>query len=267
MSRVAYREHAPPRGLEGHVACFWTARSDGPLDAAAHNRVLPDGCADVIFDLGDADVRADAADDAGHSFVVGTMTQALLVRQDGRVDLLGVRFRPGGSPAFLRLPLSEVTDRRVPLDALAADWRTLDGRIRAAGTDEERRALLADALARRFRPDLESDRLIGSAWSRLETTSGGVPVRALADAVGVGERRLLRLFRERVGLSPKEAARYARFRAALTRLEHWTGAPLGRIGLEAGYYDQPHFIREFSRFAGLTPEAWRRERRSRDAAV
>jgi AraC-like DNA-binding protein len=31
------------------------------------------------------------------------------------------------------------------------------------------------------------------------------------------------------------------------------GAPLARVALEAGYYDQSHFIRELRRFAGMTP--------------
>jgi len=87
-------------------------------------------------------------------------------------------------------------------------------------------------------------------------------MRALAAELGVGERRLLRLFHERVGLSPKQAARVARFRTAVALLLRYPERPLGRIALDGGYYDQPHFNGEFSRLAGVSPERWRREQPS-----
>jgi methylphosphotriester-DNA--protein-cysteine methyltransferase len=263
MSRVSYEEHEPPPGLETHAECFWTVRSDRGL-AEHHGRVLPDGCVDLIFDFGD---RAEGPGIPGsRSYVVGTMTEALLVRRTGRADMLAVRFRPGGAHAFLRMPLGDLTDRSVALDELGEPWRSLARRIHEA-PEVERRTVLADVLAGSFRPEPAVEQLVHGAWSRIVATAGALPVRALADGLGVGERRLQRLFRERVGLTPKEAGRYARFRAALGRLRRRPAAPLGRVGLEAGYYDQPHFIREFSRFAGLPPEAWRRERRQADADV
>jgi len=72
-----------------------------------------------------------------------------------------------------------------------------------------------------------------------------------------GERRLQRIFREHVGLTPKEAARVARLRAALDVMRAGPTLPLGRVALRAGYYDQPHFNREFARLAGVAPGAWR----------
>jgi AraC-like DNA-binding protein len=265
MSKVVYREHAPPAALASHVECFWTSTSDGAVEIDAPSRVLPDGCADVIFDFGDRGVRVGVADHGERSYVVGTMTEALLVRHAGRADLLAVRFLPGGARAFLGLPLAELTDTTVALGDLGGAWRALVSRMHAAATPAERQAILTAALTDRFQPDPGSDRLIGAAWSRIVESAGALPVRALADGLGVGERRLQRLFRGHVGLSPKEAARFARFRAVLDRMERRPADPLGRVGLEAGYYDQPHFIREFSRFAGVSPEAWRRERRARRA--
>jgi methylphosphotriester-DNA--protein-cysteine methyltransferase len=263
MSKVIYEEHDPPAGLATHVQCFWTSRSDRPV-AAEDDRVLPDGCADLIFDFGDRDERGESVDGGPRSYVVGTMTEALLVRRTGRADMLAVRFRPGGAHAFLRVPLGDLTDQSVALDALGEPWRGLARRMHAAPV-VERRAVLAAALAASFRPEPAVEQVVRCAWLRIVASVGALPVRALADGLGVGERRLQRLFRERIGLTPKEAGRLARFRTAVGHMRRRPATPLGRVGLEAGYYDQPHFIREFSRFAGLPPEAWRRERRQADA--
>jgi AraC-like DNA-binding protein len=260
MPSPVYREHAPPAGLAGHIECIWTVNSDGASAAPTRNRVLPDACADVIFDFGDGALRSSASDAGLRSAVVGTMTAAAVIEQVGRIDLLGVRFRPGGAPAFLRLPLGQATDRTFDLEALGEGWQVTTRRIHAADTAGERLSLLLAALGARFRPDSTVDCLICGAWSRIIGSAGALGMRALAAEVGVGERRLQRLFHERIGLSPKEAARVARFRAALQRMSRHPDRALGRIGLETGYYDQPHFNREFARFAGLSPEAWRRER-------
>ena len=265
MSKVIYEEHDPPAGLETHVECFWTTRSDR-LDVDDYGRVLPDGCADLIFDFGARDESGITVGTGPRSYVVGTMTEALVVRRTGRADMLAVRFRPGGAHAFLRLPLSDLTDRSLALDELGEPWRGLARRIHAA-PQAERKAVLRDTLVRSFRPEPAVEQVVRGAWSRIVATAGALPVRALVDGLGVGERRLQRLFRDRIGLTPKEAGRYARFRAVLDQMLRRPAAPLGRVGLEAGYYDQPHFIREFSRFAGLPPEAWRRECRQADADV
>jgi hypothetical protein len=100
-----YAEHAPDAALAPWVECFWTADADAP---GAPNRVLPDGCADVIVDL------------AGepHAYVVGTMSRAVVVPAAARTTLVSVRFHPGAALPFLGAPLSELVDRRVPLDAL-----------------------------------------------------------------------------------------------------------------------------------------------------
>ncbi len=264
MTGPRYQEIAPQPALAPFVECFWTSRSETPLPATAQSRVLPDGCADVIFDFSEHPVGPASPAGGERSYVVGAMTAALVVEHFGRVDLLGVRFRPGGAAAFLHLPLGELTDRRIDAQSLGDGWQATTTRILSAESVSERIALLEAALSIRLRSAAMTDRLVARAWSRLVETAGALPVRQLANEVGLGERRLQRLFHERVGLSPKEAARIARFRATLEHMRSHPHEPLVRIALEGGYYDQPHFTREFSRLAGLPPEAWRRERAQAD---
>jgi AraC-like DNA-binding protein len=247
----AYREHAPPAALAAHVECFWTTRVDDP--SPSFTRVLPDGCSDVIFDFAPAPSRP-------RTSIVGAMTRAVEVEGNGPADLLGVRFRPGAAASFLRLPLCEVTDAAVDVEALGEGWSAPSRRIHAVESHDEWVALLSAELAARLRAPTDGDRVIAAAWTRLHETAGAVTVRELAAGLGVGERRLQRWFDERVGLTPKQAARIARFRRVVALMLAAPARPLGRVALEAGYYDQPHFNREFARLAGVSPEAWRRER-------
>src|ERR1043165_3996121 len=111
---VMLRELAPSARLAPWVEAFWT-RDAFAADAAVTQRVLPDGCADLIFSEGTA-------------LAVGTMTAPLVLSETRAPAMLGVRFRPGR--ALLGVPLSEITDLRVPL----ADLCELGERIGEAGT-------------------------------------------------------------------------------------------------------------------------------------
>jgi AraC-like DNA-binding protein len=259
VTATRYRELTPPAVLAPFVDCIWTLRSQAPLDAPVRNRVLPDGCVDIIFDFGQHSARA-TTEPRLRSYLVGAMTRAVTVDQAGRVDMLAVRFRPGGASAFLRVPLGEVTDHAVDVDALGERWGAPASRIHAADCAEERMALLEQELLHRLRNAEDVDGTAAHGWSRLEQTAGGLSVRQMAGEMGLGERRLQRLFHDHVGLSPKEAARVARFRTAIAHMLRTPNRPLGRIALDAGYYDQPHFNREFARMAGVAPAAWMRER-------
>jgi hypothetical protein len=43
-------ELPPSAALAPWVVCYWTRPAFGPLGAPMVQRVLPDGCADIIFD-------------------------------------------------------------------------------------------------------------------------------------------------------------------------------------------------------------------------
>jgi AraC-like DNA-binding protein len=69
-------------------------------------------------------------------------------------------------------------------------------------------------------------------------------------------RQLHRGFLEGVGLAPKRFAGLARFQRALQLLGRGRG--LTDTALQCGYFDLPHFSREFRQFAGLAPSAFAR---------
>lgn len=205
---------------------------------------------DVIVNLGSA-----PGAETARGYVVGTMRSPVEVRSEGRVDVMGVRFRPGAAVAFLPVAAHEVTDARVPLADL---WREGAAELvdRLAEADAGRRVgLLADAVLRRRRttPHLSVRR----ACALLERERGRVSVREMAEFGGVTPRHLERLFSQAVGLSPREAGRTLRFRAAVGLLHARPALPLSRVALEAGYHDQAHLTREFRALAGTTPAAYR----------
>lgn len=255
---AGYRElpAAPP--LDASVDCYWVRSGRLERGVRVVNRILPDGCMDIIINLGDP-VLSDGGSDTRTAFVVGAMTSARRVFLRGRVDTIGIRFRPGMAPAYLGEDANRLTDAVADLDALwrPAFARELVERLGNCPADEERAGIL-DAVLTPLRP-ARRDAAIEAAVRAIRESRGAVTIAVLSCRVGLSPRQLQRRFAERVGLSPKLAARIARFghAASLLRERRWTGA---RVAAAAGYHDQPHMTRDFHALAGLSPSAYLAER-------
>jgi AraC-like DNA-binding protein len=231
------------------VECFWTR-----LEPVGH-RVLPDGCADVIFDLG--------APAAERAFVVGPMTAALDVPAGGPEIVVGARFRPGAAGPFLGAPLHRLLDRRAGLAELWPDGAEVRERIEAAadaggaGAAGSLAALaVLDRILRDRLPRLRpADRRVRAAVERLAADPAGTSIRGLAAELGVSRQQLARRFRDEVGHGPKTLARIYRLRRAVRLLAGSAADGLAGVALAAGYYDQAHMNADFRRLAGGSPRA------------
>ncbi|HZD05064.1 MAG TPA: helix-turn-helix transcriptional regulator [Longimicrobiales bacterium] len=240
-----YAEHPPSPALRSVVECYWTTRGAHPPGTSLEHRVLPDGCMDVIFDLGS--FRAD---------VIGTMTRPLGVRQEGTVDLVGVRFRPGAAPSAVGIPADACVDSSLDLGETWQDEApTLLDRLGSTADLAERLEVLDRVLEIRFDRTPPDGLVLAAARSLGRDPPPSVA--ELSDALGVGRRTLERRFRAGVGLSPWQLARVDRFRRAVALLPR-RSLGLSRVALAAGYHDQPHMNRDFRELAGVTPAEYRR---------
>ncbi|WP_411021779.1 helix-turn-helix domain-containing protein, partial [Salmonella sp. s11597] len=78
-------------------------------------------------------------------------------------------------------------------------------------------------------------------------------VVTLAEHAGRPVRALERLFRSRIGISPKWVIRRFRVQEAALRLARGEPLDLTALAHALGYFDQSHFIREFRSQVGRTP--------------
>jgi AraC-like DNA-binding protein len=216
-----YREWPAPGRLAG-VACLWRSETSAPRQ----QRVLPDGCMDLIWMNG-----------AVH--VAGPDTRAFLVAMTPGQVVIGLRFRPGAAPGVLEVPAWALRDQRVRLEDL---WpgTTVSQQITQA---PDPATALADAVASRAS---EPEPALRAVLIRLRA---GASVRATADALGWTERALHRRCRDAFGYGPSVLRRILQFRMALRLAGQ--GMPFATTAAQAGYADQAHLAREVRALAGL----------------
>lgn len=85
---------------------------------------------------------------------------------------------------------------------------------------------------------------------------------AFAAVLAVHPAHLSRAFRREYGVTLGDYIRRLRLEWAAQRLSA-SSEPISRIAVEAGFADQSHFTRAFTKFARVTPGAYRRSRRAR----
>jgi AraC-like DNA-binding protein len=218
--------------------------------------VVPDGCPEIIVHYGDRFTE----DAAGRRIVqpdvivAGQLTRPLRLRPTGRVGMVAARFRPDGLFPMLGVPMHELVDRRVSLEAMTSDASTLQARIAEAGSDRERVSHLATFLKRQLTERCVLDDVVQHHVHAIFASGGQITPDQLARRAGLTARQLERRFQVAVGVSPKFLCRIVRFRAIFDCLQSST--PWSSIALDCGFFDQSHLIRDFKQFAGQSPTAF-----------
>ena len=259
MSTIRYRPAAP---LDSYVDCFWWSQRDEPQLHCEH--MLPSGTAQLVFALHDEPIACWMGSSQINSVI---WTRGLLhgpqwsyfvsgPKPCGAVA--GVSFRPGAAGYVLGLPIAELADRHVTLDALwGAAGQSLHERLREAGKPPAVFRLLEQELMARLRRPLLIHPAIAHALAPHASGWAHTRVIDIQREAGYSPRHFIALFRAAVGLTPKHYYRVKRFTAALQSLAASSGTNLANLAAALGYSDQAHFTREFRDFAGITPRQYR----------
>lgn len=201
-------------------------------DTTLTERVLPDGAARLIFEL----------DGVPRARLVGPSTQFVRLALAGRRTGLSLTLAPGATLALFGIPAHALAERAVAWDELGDP--ELPARLAETRGDPLR--LLLGALRPRDVPD-------AARIARALALRGSVA--SIADALGLGERRLQQLFRSHVGMSPRAWGRLQRLHACLRMIGR--ARSLGELALDAGFYDQAHLTNEVRALCGVTPDRLR----------
>jgi len=241
--------------LRRYVRCYWTLRAEAVGDPSPQ-RVLPDGCVEIIINLGAQFVRYDesgATESQPRELLIGPTTRHMSIAPTGTTRLVGIRFAPGGAVPFLSVGPQEVRDGAPSLADVAPPFDTNVAERLALARPGAEAAILDAALgARLSRSRRATDRRVLASVRATFATDRSLTVDSLISLTGLGARHLERVFRDNVGFGPKTLCRLARFQRVVRAIEPATRPQWARMAARHGYADQSHLAREFREFAGTT---------------
>jgi AraC-like DNA-binding protein len=259
MTIVRYRPAAP---LDRYVDWLWWSQRELPQPYCEH--MLPSASAQLIFALHDeAYTWQSTSSDEGsrvwrRGIVHGPQCSYFVSGPKPCGAVAGVSFRAGAAAAVLGVPITEITDRHVSIDAL---WGSSGQSMRERLLDADEPMAVLRALEQELASRLARPLLIHPAVAHALADPlrgwGFTRISNVQRHSGYSPRHFISLFRSAVGLTPKHYYRIKRFMTALQTMAGGAGSSLAETAASAGYADQAHLTREFRAFAGITPTQYR----------
>lgn len=241
----------PPADLAPFIEHFWTVHWDLRESGPHTQEVLPHPAMHWVTE-------------PDKSEIVGITRGRFRRTLSGRGYVQSVKFNPGAFSAFADLPLDVYVDKRVPA------WKVLGPRVRGVlervrgRSDAEAIEVLCDTL-RAFEPKLDaSAKLAGDMVRDIEQNREILSVAQVCARWKIAPLRLQRLFRRKIGITPKWVIQRYRLHEVIERVhaEPPTAMPpWAELASELGFTDQAHFARTFRELVGVTPGRYVRRMR------
>ncbi|MBC8088025.1 MAG: helix-turn-helix domain-containing protein [Phycisphaerae bacterium] len=261
-----YAQHPAPPDLRPWVRLVWTmAVEDEPAERVPHiadtaELVVPDGHAELIFNIGQPFCQLAPGHDHFRmqpaAILNGQLRRSVMLRSTGGVQLVGIRLQPWALGALARVSALSLTDNWQPTDSIAS-------RLLPNLEDALRHNCRADAapqiVVQHLRAELRSMKVpkprVVSVVSHVANCASSLDLAAIRRNVGLSERSMQRMFDAEVGLTTKQFAKVLRVQRVVQLRRMNARVTWARAAIDAGYYDQSHFNKDFRSVVGCAPTA------------
>ena len=207
--------------------------------------VVPDASIDVLFSCGTSaspKVR-----------VCGSSMSAKTVELELGQQYFGVRFNPGFLPGFLPVLPKDLINKELPLADFSQPAQELSERIADSDHFTER----IDLFLYTYRALLEcryQPNLCAALSQLMNQNMGNIRISELEQHTRYSARSINKIFTDYYGFSPKIYCLILRFQYSLFNITRNRHRNLTSLALNLGYADQSHFLREFKKFAAMSPK-------------
>ena len=241
--------YQPREELRPYVRYYWVLESDEPFSV----QTFPIGCPQTIFHK-KTPLYIPELDKSQSQFTIsGQVNFPAHIQSDGGLEMIVAVFYPHTIGLFIDTPPSAFYNLEISgYDIENRQVNEVAQRIFDCKIAKECIEILEGFLISKIRPSLNISRIGKSVSTLLSTPS--TSVNALAESACLSKRQYERVFHDTVGMKPKEYSRIVRFQKALWMMQRGESNYAG-IAAECGYSDQSHFIRNFKKLSGYTPEA------------
>lgn len=168
-----------------------------------------------------------------------------------------VYFTEVGFAHFAPHPANELFNESIALQEIFDKNKVAETeeKLAVAQTDQQRIQLIENLMFAQLK-EIQIDRLIVEAVKIIYETKGTIRIKALIEKLYISQSPFEKRFRKLVGTSPKKFASIVRFNTVLDKLDG--SKSLSEICYENNFFDQAHFIKDFKRFTGDTPDNFKR---------
>jgi len=175
-----------------------------------------------------------------------------LIHYGSNAAAIIVLFTQTGGPAFLPGPPQELFEQSISLDSMIrpSEISLVEHRLAESLGLRDKIRVIESFLLSKCR-HYANDSLVSAAISKIRCVNGHIRIRELANGLYISQDAFEKRFRKMTGASPKQFAQIIKMNAVIR--QNSLADDLPDIAFSNGFYDQPHFNKDFKNFTGQAP--------------
>ena len=186
-------------------------------------RVIPDGCIEMAFILGDDIKRYTSKDEfilQPRAMVIGQTIEPFYIKPTGYVNSFAVRFYPYGFANFVTIPIKDLANKETPIELLFGEKpaKELEQKIIQATDTKKRIEIIEGFLLEKINDKVTIDSIVKTTVDTILATKGSEPINAILKKDLSKRRQLERNFLKQIGVSPKQLCKVIRLQTVLKML-------------------------------------------------
>ena len=175
-----YQTFQPHPDLEALVKCYWILEIPAE-SGAARQRIVPDGCIEMAFILGDDIKRYTSETDfilQPRAMILGQTIEPFYIEPTGYVNTFAIRFYPYGFASFIKTPIEKLANKETQIELLfdAKVAKELEEKIIQAADTQERIVIIEAFLLAELNNKATIDNIVKTTLDSLFLTKGNVPI-------------------------------------------------------------------------------------------
>lgn len=242
--------HIPTELLQPFIKAYLLIECDNEVV----NRVLPDTSLVMAFRYKGhvSSIANNAETDVPFSVVSGLRRSGRFINYAKGTGNILVLWKETGAAAFLKEPLHEFFDNSIALGNCSGyhNLSIVEEQIAEAPNNVRRIEIIEEFLLSMLFNN-KPDTLITTAIEKIYKTKGTMKIKDLASTLYSSQDVFEKRFRRIVGASPKQFSSIVRLQSIVRSGQQ--NRTLTDVALDAGYFDQAHFSKDFKVFTGQSP--------------
>ena len=192
-----------------------------------------------------------------HAIVNGLYTRSIY--RYGGHDFLAIRvvFQPGVLFRLTGIPSGELTNTFVDAEAIWPNGiRLVSERLNSTDALPDMLTIIETFLGQLVQSFRKTHHAVDATSRLILEQQHHLSLDQLAGQSCLSIRQFIRKFEERIGLSPKQFDRIARFNRAYRMRNKYPSLDWLSVAIACGYYDHQHFAKDCKELTYLTPTAF-----------
>lgn len=248
-----YMEYEPCEELKPYIRCFWETKTtyiQGETIIDKRNIVIPDTCMDIMFEV---DFTRNKIDNGfagiNDSFFETEQPKDMKTRK----TTFAIRFYAWSVSLFAEDSLNDVKNRFFDVDCYFPKLKREIEPLLFDITDIKKLIPIAEKYLLSHLHIERENHILNDAVRDMILNQGNISMSQLGKSICISNRQLERVFKENMGISPKQFSSLVRYQYLWNHILFKKNIDILDEVYQLGYTDQAHLIKDFKRYHSLTP--------------